>query len=226
MEPRDLLHGSFLRFDKKLNGRVDVDGVRSICQELGVRMDDRELAAFTTWFDTNGSDSLDYNELVRQLYGDDVMTRSLKLPKLGALSETKQQLFDALQKSAPHREPDTLYDGHNGVSMTSTMALGLGSTTKSHDWIGETTYQPHSSSSPIKQPKLKREGTLKIATLGRNLVDIESPATKEKKKGIRQKIIMEEKTIIQNKLASIDRQRKKLLEDYRNSHHTTTTVWI
>ena len=221
------MHGSFLRFDKKLNGRVDIDGVRSICHELGVQMDDRELAAFTTWFDTNGSDCLDYNELVRQLYGEDVMTRALKLPKVASLSETKQSLFDAMKKSAPHREPDTLYDGHNGVSMTSTMALGLGSTTKSHDWIGETTYlSQSSSSSPIKQPKLKREGTLRIATLGRNMVEIESPATKEKKKAIRQKIIMEEKTIIQNKLASIDRQRKKILEDYRNSHHTTQTVWI
>ena len=222
LEPRDLIHGSFLRFDKKQNGRVDVDGVRSICAELGVRMDDKEVRSFTAWFDTNGSQQLDYNELVRHCYGEDIATRALKLPKVGLLAETRQQLLMATQKSAPHREADSLYDGA-GVSMTSTMALGLGSTTKAEAWIGETDSR---SPSPTKQPKLKREGTLKLRTLERNMMDIESPDSKLRKKAARQKVILEEKTIIQSKLASIERQRKKILEDYRNSRQTTTAVWI
>ena len=231
LEPRDLLHGSFLRFDKKQNGRVDLDGVKAICAELGVRMDEREVRAFTTWFDTNGSDSLDYNELVRQLYGEDIATRSVKLPKVGwgLAGETKTQLLVATQKSAPHRVADALYDGA-GVSMTSTMALGLGSTTKSSEWIGETGPGSDHQSSP-KQPKLKRDGMLKVQTLARNMVDIESRDAKEKKKLVRQKVILEEKTIIQNKLASIERQRKKILEDYRSTRQTTQVraslvVWL
>ena len=224
LEPRDLLHGSFLRFDKKQNGRVDLDGVKAICAELGVRMDEREIKAFTTWFDTNGSDHLDYNELVRQLYGEDIATRNVQLPKVGwgLQGESKTQLLVATQKSAPHREADALYDGA-GVSMTSTMALGLGSTTKSSEWVGET--GSNQQTSP-KQPKLKREGFLKMQTLARNMVDIESRDAKEKKKMARQKVILEEKTIIQNKLASIERQRKKILEDYRSTRQTTQIVWI
>ena len=230
LEPRDVLHGSFLRFDRKQNGRVDVDGVRTICAELGVRMDDKELVAFTTWFDTNGSNNLDYNELVRQLYGEDIATRGLKLPKVTEkvmLAESRSQLLSASSKTGPHRNPDTLYDGI-GASMTSTMALGLGTVTKSNEWVGESTIfgSSNQEETQLKQPKLKREGTLKLQTLTRNLMDIESRQTKEKKHAARQKIILEEKTIIQNKLASIERQRKKILEEYRATRQTTTTVWI
>ena len=117
--------------------------------------------------------------------------------------------------------------------MTSTMALGLGTKdpTKASEWVGDTSSgsgmggSTNQQSSP-RQPKLKKEGVLKLRTLERNMMDIESRETKEKKKAIRQKVILEEKTIIQNKLASIERQRKKILEDYRNSRQTTTAVWI
>ena len=234
LEPRDLLHGSFLRFDRKQNGRVDMDSVRTICGELGVRIDEKEIMAFVAWFDTNGTNHLDYNELVRQFYGEDIATRGVKLPKLGLPTETKSQLLAATLRTGPHRAPDPLYDG-GGASMTSTMALGMGTKdpTKASEWVGETSSggggggggSTNQQASP-RQPKLKREGTLKMRTLERNMMDIESRETKEKKKAVRQKVILEERTIIQNKLASIERQRKKILEDYRTTRQTTTAVWI
>ena len=42
----------------------------------GIRLKEHDLQTFITWFDTNGSDCLDYNELVRELFGDDILTRS------------------------------------------------------------------------------------------------------------------------------------------------------
>ena len=76
VEPRDVLHGTFLRFDAQQCGRINEKGVRDVCSELGIRLKEHDLQTFITWFDTNGSDCLDYNELVRELFGDDVLTKS------------------------------------------------------------------------------------------------------------------------------------------------------
>ena len=36
VEPRDVLYGTFLRFDSQQRGRINEKGVRDVCAELGV----------------------------------------------------------------------------------------------------------------------------------------------------------------------------------------------
>ena len=84
--PRDLLHGTFLRFDTKGHGRLPAPQVMAASQELGVRMTDKEVQDLVVWFDTDGTRQLDYNAFTAQMFGDDVMTKSLQLPKLHKLA--------------------------------------------------------------------------------------------------------------------------------------------
>ena len=86
LQPRDLLHGTFLRFDHQGHGRLDASGVMAASKELGVRMTDKEVMDLVTWFDTDGTRQMDYNAFTAQMFGDDIMTKSLQLPKLHKLA--------------------------------------------------------------------------------------------------------------------------------------------
>ena len=83
LSARDLLHGSFLRFDGSGHGRVDSNGLEAVAQELGVTMTQKEIHEMVLWFDTNGSRELDYNAMTNQMFGSqDIMTRHMTLPRL------------------------------------------------------------------------------------------------------------------------------------------------
>jgi Ca2+-binding EF-hand superfamily protein len=84
--PRDLLHGTFLRFDDRGHGRLDSKGVLAASRELGVTLTDKELDDLVIWFDTDGTRKMDYNAFTAQMFGDDIMTKSLHLPKLHKLA--------------------------------------------------------------------------------------------------------------------------------------------
>jgi len=97
VEPRDVLYGTFLRFDPQHRGRADETALRAVATELGVRLKEHDLQTFLTWFDTNGSDCLDYNELVRQVYGDDVLTRPTRLPPIHSPARDARNKLQAAQ---------------------------------------------------------------------------------------------------------------------------------
>jgi hypothetical protein len=83
--PRDLLHGTFLRFDSGREGQLVASQVAAVAEELGVPMLPDELKVLMEWFDARGSSGrmLDYASFTRQVFGgDDVLTRQLTLPKL------------------------------------------------------------------------------------------------------------------------------------------------
>jgi Ca2+-binding EF-hand superfamily protein len=83
LKARDVFHGTCLRFDPHRTGRLNKESVLSVAKALGVRLKEAtELGSLVTWFDTNASDWLDYNEFTKQLYGDDISTRAIKLPHL------------------------------------------------------------------------------------------------------------------------------------------------
>ena len=86
LAPRDLLHGTFLRFDTRGSGKMPNDGILNAAREIGVTLTDKEVADLITWFDTDGSRRMDYNAFVAQLYGEDCMTKTLQLPKLHKLA--------------------------------------------------------------------------------------------------------------------------------------------
>ena len=79
---KDLLHGTFVRFDTLKSGRIDAAGFKAATSELKANTTDPELSATVKWFDTNGTLSLDYNSLTKQIYGDDITTDKLTLPRI------------------------------------------------------------------------------------------------------------------------------------------------
>jgi Ca2+-binding EF-hand superfamily protein len=86
LQPRDVLHGTFLRFDPRSTGKVDLSGLTDASKELLVTLTSSELNDLVTWFDTDGSRRMDYNAFTAQLFGEDIMTRTLHLPKLHKLA--------------------------------------------------------------------------------------------------------------------------------------------
>lgn len=95
LNPRDVLHGTFLRFDASRTGRLTVGEVQLALAELHVSASEEDVTALVNWYDTNGNRRLDYAELTRQIFGDDPFLRQSKstllLPKLSmdSLSPSK-----------------------------------------------------------------------------------------------------------------------------------------
>jgi hypothetical protein len=98
-----------LRYDKLQEGRLDFNHTKGVFEELGVALNDKDLHSLIVWFDTNGSKCLDYNQLTSQLYGDDVMTKSFRLP---SLPDPKLRLISTAPPTA------------GGASSISTMSIG------------------------------------------------------------------------------------------------------
>lgn len=83
VEPRDVLMGTFLRFDKTHSGvRISSEDLNAVFRELRVRIPQDQINSLITWFDTNASRRLDYAMLIRQLFGEDVLTKPLSLPTI------------------------------------------------------------------------------------------------------------------------------------------------
>ncbi len=101
LSARDLLHGSFLRFDKKASGRCSVSVLTKVCNELGIGMTHKELNDMILWFDTDGTRQLDYNAFTDQVFGSqDIMTRQMTLPKLHKLAGSSSFNLTQVYKGA------------------------------------------------------------------------------------------------------------------------------
>lgn len=81
--PKDILHGTCLRFDTDKSGYLTTDQLQNVFQELKANISDvTDVTAFIAWYDTNGSRRFDYNSFIREVYGDDV---TLSLTKKNSL---------------------------------------------------------------------------------------------------------------------------------------------
>ena len=70
VDAKDVILGTFMRFDPTNSGRVSLKDVAQSINILQVKgLSNRDIEALVTWFDTNGSHKLDYHELIKQLYG-------------------------------------------------------------------------------------------------------------------------------------------------------------
>ena len=204
IEPKDILHGTCLRFDKNQQGRLDMVGVQGVCAELGVRLDDHDIHSLLNWFDTNGASYLDYNELTKQIFGDDVMTKTLHLPSLNA--DYKPRILSSSQ---------TLPGSFGlGASSISTMAVGMGG---SRDQVGKKGFSGWDSKPSRSGVGDLESGLLSMKTLEKNMQVIDSKVMKDAKKAARRQLILEEKMQVQLKLASIENQRRKILADHKSS---------
>jgi Ca2+-binding EF-hand superfamily protein len=82
IEPRDLLHGTLLRFDTSRTGKISIEDFIQAMNEIRVPLSRDEVRQLVLWFDSNGTERMDYSLLVCQLYGEDILTRPLSLPAL------------------------------------------------------------------------------------------------------------------------------------------------
>ena len=70
VKPRDLLHGTFLRFDTNRNGHLTQAQLKSVLRELRCQVADQQIAVLVHWMDSDGSETFDYRLCVTQLYGN------------------------------------------------------------------------------------------------------------------------------------------------------------
>jgi hypothetical protein len=68
--PRDLLHGTCARFDSRGSGRLDAAQVQRSLKELRAVVNAEQLSALVSWFDADGSGTLDVHYLVASVCGD------------------------------------------------------------------------------------------------------------------------------------------------------------
>jgi Ca2+-binding EF-hand superfamily protein len=179
LEGRDVFHGTCLRFDTGRTGRFDIDSLRSVAAELRCSINEVDLQDTVKWFDTNGSQLLDYNALTRQLYGEDVTTERLVLPRLKEASNYST----VLNRNATLGTMPT-------ASLANLMTASASATT------------------------LSSFGA-KSSTLVSNMEVIESQAVKLARFKQKRTKIIGERVKVEKKLASIDEQRRKIIEDYK-----------
>lgn len=84
--PRDILHGTFARFDPMTSGRIDLSSLKKVCGLLHIQISDAKLMVLASWFDTNGSYMMDYNAFLSHIYASSELQVKTSLPKSKQLS--------------------------------------------------------------------------------------------------------------------------------------------
>lgn len=182
LQGRDVLHGTFLRFDHNKNGRVNRENLQRVLEELRAGVDEVSLQETCKWFDTDGSDQVDYNSLTRQVYGADVITEKLVLPKLKEASNYSK----LVQSSSPNLLLSTQLATNAPLSIARSATL-LGAS----------------------------EFGVANTCMEKNLEPVESQAVKNARLKQKKTKILQEKVKIERKLAAIEEQRKKVIDEYK-----------
>ena len=121
LQARDLLHGSLLRFDSERMGMLTSQQFSMALRELNVQLDPKELRNLMLWFDCNGSNKLDYNAVTKQMFGEDVSTKQLALPKLNKFAGNSNYTVTNTYNVS---EPDKIFDNsHTLKAQTKVMLL-------------------------------------------------------------------------------------------------------
>lgn len=196
VQPRDILHGTCLRYDSERTGRISVDQLRDALAQLRVHVSAAQVVELGKWFDSDGSQRIDFNALVRQIYGSDVTTERLVLPKLkenpraSAVSMLAGGLNSKLMDNSARLETMSLCSNNS----TSTLRSVRSHASSSRDTMG-----------------------VAVPTMLRNLDVIENNAIKRAR--LRQKVskIMTEKVKIERRLQTIEEQRKSIIAVHKEN---------
>jgi len=100
IEPKDLLHGTFLRLDSSKSGRISAADLNRVATELKIPLTTEECQKLVLWFDSNGSGRMDFSLLTRQLFGDDVLTKPLSLPAVSSSTDDVNEIKASLKQKA------------------------------------------------------------------------------------------------------------------------------
>jgi Ca2+-binding EF-hand superfamily protein len=197
LEARDVMHGTFLRFDPTRSGRVDAEAFKAVASELKVgEITNNDVVLTIRWFDTNGSQTLDYNSLIRQIFGADVTTEPLHLPTI----KESVSLTALLRKSYG--------DERTNAALANT---------------GGTLGGALSTADMQRLPTINSGFGVKSSTLEKNMEVVESQAVKMARMKIKKHKILAERVKVERKLASIEEQKKKIIEDYKARHQKAET---
>jgi Ca2+-binding EF-hand superfamily protein len=231
LQPRDLLHGTFLKFDTEHSGRISESALVEAAETLKVRFNTEELQKFLTWFDTSGREKFDYNEFIRQVYGEDIMTRKLQLPafKMKPLKSEKLQPNNASDdvSIASHSSMTSYVSTSKGNSFLSPINTKKSSI---ESFSGSQKSSPTQSSASLmtmsttlfKSADWRSEMDDKMTSgLVRNEMNFkihENPKMKKARAMARKAMMLEERNKVQMKLDSINQQRRAIIEDYKARH--------
>jgi hypothetical protein len=225
------LHGTFLKFDADQSGRLPTSTLVEAAETLKVRFSNEELQKFITWFDTNGREKFDYNEFIRQVYGDDVMTRKLQLPvvkskSLKSLNDTSDDV-----SIASHSSMTSYVNSSKGSSSF----LSPVNTKKSvESFAGSKQSSPTQSSASLMtmsttlfrsadwSSEMDEKMTSGLVRNEKNFKIYENPKMRKARAMARKAMMLEERAKVQAKLDSINLQRKAIIEDYKLRHPVKT----
>jgi Ca2+-binding EF-hand superfamily protein len=226
LDGRDLLHGTFLRYDSNNTGKVDSIVLMNIFKELKINVNESDVQAFITWFDNDGSDLLDYNTVVNQLCQGISYDRS---------SDVHDRDFLNYQLSESHLLP-FLESSKAGKSLASNMASyervlpyvpSEGNKFKVQQ-LARTLHldDPEAVASSI--PVLTLPGfTVGANTSPSHLHDkerkklklLETRAISEIRRKMVQTNLEEKKKIVLERLNQVETQRKEILEKFSHKIH-------
>ena len=79
--PKDLMHGTLMRFDSKGSGRISAENFQSALREVRCRnVGQDDIARLVNWYDVDASRTIPYNKLISDAFAG--MSVSLSLPAL------------------------------------------------------------------------------------------------------------------------------------------------
>lgn len=187
---RDLLHGTFLRFDSGRHGHLSTAQVEAVAKELAVPIMLDEIGDLLAWFDSRGTGfTMDYNEFTRQVYGsDDVLTKKITLPKL-----SKKAGSAAYNYSVTYAMPGAVGYGDVGENVALGPSGNFGVVTSG--------------------PRMVSNGSDKAAYEAANEI-IENTKAKAARLMAKRSLVLNEREAIVSKLAMVDAAKKKLMAEH------------
>jgi Ca2+-binding EF-hand superfamily protein len=207
--PKDMLLGTFLRFDPQNTGRLDATHMMSAADELGFRVPLHEANLLVQWFDTDGSMRVDYNELVRMLYGDDVVTSTTPFPSVSR--------GNGGNKIDPYSSAGAMSAlGWNDFAKTPSATAGGMKAQNDRAFQNLATASSQMGTGLHDMTKLldpQRAQDMKLSHL------IETKAIRHARRQMRKDMINSERSQIQSKLESVDKQRKAIIDEYKARKH-------
>jgi hypothetical protein len=247
LNPKDLLYGTFLRYDASRTGRMNRTSFLSLLNDFKVSpsliSSDLHINAVMKWFDSNGSSCIDYNDVTRQMFGgkDDVVftetmsssssSSSSSLPSLkglgGRMTSVSSSSSLLLQGSIGGGGiANTLSSARSSLSLLNQIPSGfLQPYTSAVSSVGSllcdansVKENPYVTCQQLQALQIPSEFTVKSSTMEKNVEGITSPSALKAQMKQRKNRILLEKIKIEKKLASIEEQRKKILEDHKAKH--------
>jgi hypothetical protein len=243
LNAKDLLYGTFLRYDAGRSGRMNRTSFLSLLNDFKVSpsliSSDLHINAVMKWFDSNGSSCIDYNDVTRQMFGgkDDIVftetaslsSSSSSFPSLKGgrmASSSSSLLLPGSNSGGGGGISNTLSSARSSVSLLNQIPSGfLQPCTSTVSAVGSllcdansVKENPYVTCQQLQALQIPSQFTMKSSIMEKNVEGITSPSALKAQMKVRKNRILLEKIKIEKKLASIEEQRRRILEDHKAKH--------